>query len=342
MPDEDPGDVFLRHRGAVLDALLSDPSLGPSSVATRESPEPVETPEYSVPSFGMPDFDSEPEAAAPRRRAGDGPRASERILALLNGQPQESASTMEFGNDYSAVSAKQVAPEEPEPVRPASAQADRLAPAKQVGQDALTQLRKPKVALAVGAVVAVLLVLLLITTGGQEKDTAQDQILVVTPPPTSAAPSTSAAPAAGSIIQVKSADAKCPPGSTSAMDAFSGQSGKAWSCVRAYKVDGQVVTIDLGKTYQVDSIGIVPGWDNISSDGTDQWGKYRTVSRVSYRLDDGNKTVYTQPTLDQRTLVVTKIDPPVSASRIVLTVLESKGDPSVNTTAISSVVITGR
>ncbi|WP_280485679.1 hypothetical protein [Nocardia cyriacigeorgica] len=30
MPAEDPGDVFLRNRGAVLDALLSDPALGSS------------------------------------------------------------------------------------------------------------------------------------------------------------------------------------------------------------------------------------------------------------------------------------------------------------------------
>lgn len=175
MPDEDPGDVFLRHRGVVLDALLSDPVFGQSSVATRENPE---QPEYSAATFAIPDLDEEPEVSAPRRRTGDGPRASERILALLNGQSQDSTPAMDYAADYSAVAAKANAPAEPEPEpeRPASTPADRLAPAKQIGRDALTQLRKPKVALAVGAVVAVLLVLLLITTGGQEKDTAQDQL----------------------------------------------------------------------------------------------------------------------------------------------------------------------
>ncbi|WP_280313027.1 hypothetical protein [Nocardia abscessus] len=346
MPAEDPGDVFLRHRGAVLDALLSDPSLGPSAASSSSgSAEFGDSAEFAAASLGLPDPDSEPREVAPRRRTGDGPKASERILALLNGQAQDAAPPVSLGSDYSTVAARSNAPAEPEPEpepeRPATPQANRLAPAQQIAKDALVQLRKPRVALIVGAVVAVLLVLLLVTTGGQEK-TAQDQLLVVTPPPTSAAPATSAAPPASSIIQPKSADSKCPPGSTSAMDAFGGQTGKAWSCVRAYKVDGQVVTIDLGKTYQIDSIGIVPGWDHISADGTDQWAKYRTVSRVSYQFDDGNKTVYTQPTLDQRTLVVTKMEPAVSASKIVLTVLESKGDPTVNTTAISSVVIMGR
>ncbi|WP_063024974.1 discoidin domain-containing protein [Nocardia niwae] len=349
MPAEDPGDVFLRHRGAVLDALLADPSFGASATSSTVDAdfgggaEQVDSAALSVPSLGLPDLDSQPQEAPPRPRTGDGPKASERILALLNGQAQDSTPAMDFANDYSSVAGRsnaEAAPE-PEPERPSTASANRLAPAQQMAKDALVQLRKPKVALIVAAVLAVLLVLLLITTGGQE-NTAQNQLLVVTPPPTSAAPSTSPAAPASSIIQPKSATSKCPPGSTSAMDAFGGQTGKAWSCVRAYKVDGQVITIDLGKTYQIDSIGIVPGWDYISADGTDQWAKYRTVSRVSYLLDDGNKTVFTQPTLDQRTLVVTKIEPAVSASKIVLTVLDSKGEPTINTTAISSIVITGR
>lgn len=126
------------------------------------------------------------------------------------------------------------------------------------------------------------------------------------------------------------------------MDAFSGEPGKAWSCARAYQVDGQIIRIDLGKTYEIESIAIVPRWDHVGTDGVDQWAKFRTVSRVSYQFDDKDDTVYTQETLDQRTLVETRIEPPVQASEIVLTVLESSGASSVNTTAISSIVITGR
>jgi hypothetical protein len=207
--------------------------------------------------------------------------------------------------------------------------------------DVLVQLRKPKVALAVAGVLAVLLVLVLVfTTGG--KNDSSTQLAVITPVSTAPAPASPSATApANANIQVKSAQSHCPPGGTPGMDAFSGDGGKAWSCGRAYNIDGQVLTISLGKTYEVDSIGIVPGWDHVGPDGADNWTKYRTVSRVSYRFDDSDATTYTQQTMDQRTLVVTKLNPPVKASKVVLTVLESKGDPSITTTAISSIVITG-
>ncbi|WP_406231634.1 discoidin domain-containing protein [Nocardia sp. NBC_01009] len=341
MPDEDSGDVFLRHRGALLEAVLSDPSFGYVGSAVGGQAGPGESAPAST------EFESELSAPVERRRPSDGPKASERILALLNGESQGPASSADYAPDYAAMAAPLRAPDDEDPPQPPqenrsnSSASSRLAPAQGVMRDILTQLRKPKVALAVGAVLAVLLVLMLVTTGGGE-DQPQDRAFVVTPSQT-AAPTTTAPPAAASsVIQVKSAQSKCPPGSTPAMDAFGGQPGKAWSCVRAYKVDGQIITIDLGKLYQIDSIGIVPGWDHIGTDGTDQWAKYRTVSRVSYQFNDGTTSVYTQPTLDQRTMVVTKLDPPVSASKIVLTVLESKGSPAINVTAISSVVITGR
>jgi hypothetical protein len=352
MSDQDPGDIFLRHRGAVLATLLSDPELGSAEMDLGPMPG-LDRPESSgsasgAPDFDEPEFESEPSAPVQRLRSVDGPKASERILALLNGQSSDTPSSMDYAPDYSEPNtatpsgpAEPAAPSESSAgERSSSSTSSRFGPVDEYARGALTQLRKPKVALAVGAVVAVLLVLLLVTTGGKDSQ-QQDRFLVITPPPTSAAPTTTSTATAGQTITVKSAQSKCPPGSTSAMDAFGGQAGKAWSCVRAFKVDGQVLTIELGKTYQIDSIGIVPGWDYIGPDGADQWVKYRTASRVSYLFDDGKATTYTQPTLDQRTLVTTKIDPPVSASKIVLTVLESKGEPAINTTAISSVVVTG-
>jgi hypothetical protein len=186
-----------------------------------------------------------------------------------------------------------------------------------------------------------LIVVLVTTTGGKKDDSSQ--LAVITP--VSAAPTqpASVSPTAppDATIQVKSAQSHCPPGGTPGLDAFGGGGGKAWSCTRAFNVDGQVLTISLGKSYDVQSIGIVPGWDHVGPDGTDEWTKYRTVSRVSYRFDDPDATTYTQQTMDQRTLVVTRMNPPVQASKIVLTVLASAGDSSVNTTAISSIVITG-
>ncbi|MFC3963061.1 hypothetical protein [Nocardia jiangsuensis] len=315
MPGEDSGDVFLHHRALLLDTLLADPALaGPG----RGAPDP--DPEHSGP------------VSAPR--GARGPKASERILALLNGEQYDP----EPPPGLSAVARSEQAASpgpDPEPEPPRQRRAERPLAA------GLALLRRPKVAVAAAVALALALILTLVTTGGRTDEQATVGTLVVTAPPLTTAPSTSAVPLT-EPIEVKSAQSTCPPGSTAAMDAFSGLPEKAWSCVRAYKVDGQVLTIDLGRTYEVDSIGIVPGWDSVAADGTDQWSRFRTVSRVSYQFDDGNSTVYTQQTLNQRTLVVTPIRPALRASRIVLTVLQSSGDAAVNTTAISSVVVTGR
>ncbi|MGY4098699.1 discoidin domain-containing protein [Nocardia sp. R16R-3T] len=350
MSAEDQGDVFLRHRGAVLDALLANPSFvaaDPDTGAVLSGPL-VGDPDFG--DFGGPLSDGvvavAPTAgmgpAGPSRRSSDGPKASERIIALLNGQPPDSAPALDFSAEYSDVSAKQPPPEEPVRSASGSSKARGPEPAERIVVLA-KKLKNPKGALAVCAVLAVLLILALITTGGKDETRGVDRIAVITPSATAAAPTTKpeASMAPSGQIEVKSATAHCPPGSTPGMDAFGGQQGKAWSCVRAYKIDGQVLSIDLGKTYQIDSIGIIPGWDSVGSDGVDQWTKYRTASRVSYQFDDPNKTSYTQQTLDQRTLVVTKFEVPVQASKIVLTIQESKGDPTINTTAISSIVITG-
>ncbi|BCK57265.1 discoidin domain-containing protein [Nocardia wallacei] len=363
MPAEDPGDVFLRHRSAVLDALLADPGLEPTGAAAVGEPsasvtgtavlgdelatDDTDSAEASSASLAGPEISGAPESA--RRRPSSGPKASDRILALLNGQPPDSSAGLEFTADHSEAAASRLrASGEPaetrsEPKPPAPEQksaASQPTSVGELGKTAVVHLRKPKVALAVAGALVLVLILVLVTTGGE--DNSSQNVVVTqasggTPLQTSAPPATPAAAA----IQVQSAKAHCPQGGTDAMEAFSGESGKAWRCPRAYRVDGQVLTIDLGKTYQVDSIGIVPGFDAVGSDGTDQWNKYRTVSRVSYRFDDANATTYTQQTLDQRNVVTTEIKPAVSASKITLTVLESKGEPSVNTTAISSIVITG-
>ncbi|MEV5652501.1 discoidin domain-containing protein [Nocardia sp. NPDC052254] len=341
---EDQGDVFLRHRGAVLDALLSDPSFGPPEVEPTSGPA-TSASSSSVDSVAaLPDPDSVPSA----RRVDSGPKASDRIMALLSGESAASPAQMDFASDFSERSSRlgassgageQSAPGESGPRE----QAAKPAPGERADlpQQILTQVRKPKVALTIAGVLAVVLVLVLITTSGKDEKT--QPLAVVTPVSAAPAPpSKSEAPeASSSVIKPKSAQAKCSAGSTDAMNAFSGEPGKAWSCVRSFKIDGQVMTIDLGKSYQVDSIGIVPGFDSVGSDGSDQWSKFRTVSRVSYEFNDPTQKKYTQQTLDQRSLVVTKIDPAVNASKVTLTVQQSEGDRSVNATAISSIVITG-
>jgi hypothetical protein len=345
MVAENREDVFVRHRGAVLDTLLADPGL--SGLHAPAYPDTggllVAEHETSQPQFtGDPVSPSVPSGPAARRSAAAGPKASERILALLNGEAAPPGPGLEFESDYSTVATKLAAPQEPSGPPPSP---PRPAPTRSAGPlpELLAQLKKPKVALSVAAVLAVVLIVVLVTTSGGKTDNSS-QLAVITP--VSAAPTqpASVSPTAppDATIQVRSAQSHCPPGGTPGMDAFGGGgSGKAWSCARAFNVDVQVLTISLGKPYAVESIGIVPGWDHVGPDGTDEWTKYRTVSRVSYRFDNPDATTYVQQTMDQRTLVVSRFDPPVQASKIVLTVLASNGDPSINTTAISSIVITG-
>ncbi|MFC9897794.1 discoidin domain-containing protein [Nocardia sp. NPDC127579] len=341
MPDEDPGDVFLRHRGAVVEALLSDPSFEPVRGSGAGTPVAPAEPEGGMPAE-LPGVREEG-----GRRASKGPKASERIIALLNGEAHDPGSGLDFTAEFATASAPSQAPAEPaDPGSGAAGQrnpsaAQRLAPLAETVRRLADRARKPKVLGLICVGVAILLVLALMTSGGAEDERRTLEIATATAAPSTTPPPTSAATSATTLIKAESATANCPPGGTPGMDAFSGQPGKAWSCARAFKVDGQILTIDLGQTYQIDSIGIVPGWDSVGADGTDQWARYRTVSRVSYRFDDPNATTYTQQTLDQRTLVVTTFETPVTASKVVLTVQESKGGPGINIVAISSIVITG-
>ncbi|CQD25054.1 hypothetical protein BN970_06852 [Mycolicibacterium conceptionense] len=77
----------------------------------------------------------------------------------------------------------------------------------------------------------------------------------------------------------------------------SGDPTQAWVCVRG-GVDGQVLTIELGRTMVVTAIRITPGWVGTDASGADQWLQHRVVSRVSWILTDhGNKpTVVPQRT----------------------------------------------
>ncbi|MEV6280153.1 hypothetical protein [Nocardia sp. NPDC051832] len=313
MPEEDPGDSVLRHRQAVLDALLSDPEFDTASV-----PSPVE------------------------RTRGPGPSATDRINELLSARDPSTAAHPFSGASAELPAARlQGSPEPDAPVPAAEWPAAHSATAAR-GNRFLAQLRKPRVALALLALSLVLVAWLLNSSG---EDTGKsDQVLVITPTPQAPAPSSpppSSPVVEASTVAVRAAESHCPPGSTDGMDAFGGEPGKAWSCVRAYRVDGQLLRIDFGGSFTIETIGIVPGWDHVNPAGEDQWTKYRTVSRLSYQFDDADETTYTQKTLDQRTLVVTKFDPPIKASGVVVTILESKGPPSINTTAISSIVITG-
>lgn len=337
MSEQDPRDPFLRNSGAVLEAILGDSA---TKSVSNESPLSDADDEFLDESAAM--------SVPVQRSSPAGPKASDRILALLNGEsPREATAPPELSTGRSDSGATLDSAEHHESSSgsgdgetPDSSQLRGFAVRGISARQVLLRLREPKIALPLCGLLALLLVFMLATNGNREHEsTAPIDVVTSAAGPTTSAPVLQ--PNAGSAIQVRSAESHCPAGSTPGMDAFGSQPGQAWSCSRAYKVDGQVLSIDLGKNYQIESIGIVPGWDSVDADGVDLWSKYRTVSRVSYRFDDAKATMYVQKTMDQRTLVVTNIEPPVDASKVVLTVLASKGDASLNTIAISSIVITG-
>lgn len=330
MPEGNPGDVFIRHSGAVLDALLSDPSY--------DRP-PSAQPAKSAASVGS---SAKPPSGGGGSPSGP-PKASDRINAILNGlaapPPEPDFGELRDLRERTSTEVQATSPPKQQPNRLGQLTAN-MEPAEVYLERAKVWIKTPKAWAILGAVFVVLLILFLLLTGGNDSGSSQPVVMQTSRPP---ATSSSAAPPASTSkpIQPKSATSQCPPGSTSGMDAFDGQSGKAWDCVRAYSVDGQVLVIDLGKTYTIDSISLVPGWDHVNPDGSDEWSKHRTASTISYQFDDGPNTTYTQETLNQRKQVTSKINPTVTASQITITILKSAGDKSLNDTAISSVVITG-
>jgi hypothetical protein len=123
------------------------------------------------------------------------------------------------------------------------------------------------------------------------------------------------------------ASAACPPGSTSAQTLSGTDPANAFVCVRD-GVDGQVVDIDLGKTYVVSAISITPGWIGQDSSGASQWTQHRVVTRVQYLLTNGeDRTVLTQDTGDVHGEAVQPIKR-VLASRITMLVLQTSRPPA--------------
>ena len=91
------------------------------------------------------------------------------------------------------------------------------------------------------------------------------------------------------------ASASCPPGSTAAQALSGSDPTRAFVCARN-GVDGQVITLDLGRAVSVTAISIVPGWVGTDGGGHDQWLAHRVVAKAQYIFDDATATVVTQDT----------------------------------------------
>lgn len=126
------------------------------------------------------------------------------------------------------------------------------------------------------------------------------------------------------------ASSDCPPGSTSAQSVADPSSTTPWVCVRS--VDGQVLEIDLGRTFVITAVSIVPGAVNkteVSPDQPDPWLQHRVVTRVQWQFNDTDRTVKNQNTGNVRGEAVESIRPGVLASKITLIIQETSRPPAI-------------
>jgi hypothetical protein len=154
----------------------------------------------------------------------------------------------------------------------------------------------------------------------------------------------SAAPVAPRVVEVAppspppntdgplpfTASSDCPPGSTAAQTVADPNSTTPWVCVRS--VDGQVLEIDLGRTFVITAVSIVPGAVNktdTSPDQPDPWLQHRVVTRVQWQFNDTDRTVKNQNTGNVRGEAVEPIRPGVLASKITVIIQETSRPPAI-------------
>lgn len=195
--------------------------------------------------------------------------------------------------------------------------------------------RRPKVlGAAAAAAVAAVTVTAWASTAGEP---APAPTATLTAPSSAASVAPAAAPSDGPI-PVTTASARCPAPSSDPMNAVRPDSAQPWICVRAWGIDGQVLTLTLDGPYVITAVRIMPGV-NAESDGQDEWLKYRTVSRAAWTFNDAAHTKITQATDNRRELLTQPVAPSncsaspcrVVASQVVLTVEKTTAPASAPT-----------
>lgn len=144
---------------------------------------------------------------------------------------------------------------------------------------------------------------------------------------TTAAPTPLAAEAAGMDRPLPfTAAANCPAGSTSAQTLAGADPTNAFVCVRDL-IDGQVIRLDLTKTYVITAISITPGWVGKDSSGVSQWSQHRVVTRVQYAFNDTDHTMIVQDTGNVHGEAVQPVKH-VLASKITMLILQTSRPPA--------------
>lgn len=178
---------------------------------------------------------------------------------------------------------------------------------------------------AAGAAVALVAVVLMPDSSDTSSTSASSSpnFSVPTMTQSPAAPTTTAGVVNGDgPIGIKRADSRCTAGSTDPKQAFDIDLNTAWMCVPAYGVPGTVLRVEFDNWYVVTGVSIVPGWNRINPDGSDEWVKHKTAATVEYQFNDPDETRLTQKTNNIRDEVLTPVQPPVLASAMTITITE--------------------
>jgi hypothetical protein len=189
--------------------------------------------------------------------------------------------------------------------------------------------RSHRLAAIAAAVVVVLVVAALVLPGGGEENSSTTasttpaySVPTITQQPPASPTANPGASAADGPIGIKSAASRCTAGSTDPMQAFDTDVNTAWMCVPAYGVPGTVLRVEFDNWYVVTGVSIVPGWNRVNPDGSDEWLKHKTAATVEYQFNDPDETRLTQQTNSLRDEVVTPVQPPVLASAMTITITE--------------------
>jgi hypothetical protein len=185
--------------------------------------------------------------------------------------------------------------------------------------------RRPQV---LGSAAAAVVAAVTVTVwAAASSEPAPQPTATLTAPSAAAAAPPASTPIVDGPIPVKSASARCPAPSSDPMGAVRPDSTQPWICVRAWGIDGQVLTLTLDGPYVITAVRIMPGV-NAESDGQDQWLRYRTLTRVAWSFNDADRTKIVQSTDNRRELLTETVAPAdcasagcsVVASQVALTV----------------------
>jgi hypothetical protein len=102
-------------------------------------------------------------------------------------------------------------------------------------------------------------------------------------------------------------------------------------CVRGGpggQVDGQVLHIDLGRSYLLTAVSVTPGWVAKTPGGKDEWLSHRVVTRLQYDFNDDEGTILTQDTANTHGPVTTPLAHRVLASRVTVIILQTSRPPA--------------